>query len=126
MGYESKIYIVRKTTSKGINEAEDKFYAEKIAEFNMGKFSRLSNSLRDRPITNCYIYADDGDTPIVEDRYGEPLTEVTPEFVIDVLEKYLADCGDYRRVYPLLACLKAFEEHKVQWNDDLVVLHYGY
>ena len=126
MGYESKIYIVRKTTSKGFDEAENKFYAQKIAEFNMCKFPALADSLRYKPITDCYIYADDGNTPIVEDCYGEPLTEATPQFVVECLEKYIAGGGDYYRVYPLLACLKAFEERKVQWGDDLVVLHFGY
>lgn len=124
MGYESKIYIVRKTTMKGYEETADKFYAEKIAEFNMCKCPCLADSLRDK--TNCYIYADDGNTPIIEDRYGDPLTETTPAIVIELLEKYIADGGDFRRVYPLLACLKAFEERKVQWGDDLVVLHFGY
>lgn len=126
MGYESKIYIVSKTTTTGFNATERMFYAEKIAEFKMGKFHNLANRLRDKPITDCFIYADDGDTQIIEDRYGKPLTETTPQFVIDLLEELIADGETYRRVYPLLACLKAFEEHKQQWGEEIAVLHYGY
>lgn len=123
MGYESKIYIVHKSMMKGFQEETvDKFYAQKIAEFNMCKFSALADSLRYKPITDCYIYADDVNTPIVEDCYGEPLTEATPQFVVDVLEKYIAGGGDYYRAYPLLACLKEF----AQWGNDIAVLHYGY
>ena len=123
MGYESRIYIVRKTSSK--DDDLGKNWAEKIAVFNMSKYPRLADLMRRKPATDCYIYADDGDTHIIEDCYGEPLTEASCSDVISVLEKDVANGEDYRRIFPLLATLKAFEEHKKQWGE-ITVLHYGY
>ena len=123
MGYESKLYVVRK--SKNFY-GEDKRYGEKIAEFDMCKFYALSDKLRKQPNTDCYVYADDGNTRIIEDCYGEELTEATPKFVIDVLEKILADGEDYWRIYPLLAFLKSLVEQKIWQSENIVVLHYGH
>lgn len=123
MAYESRIYIVSKgrTYDKELN----KRWAEKIAMFNMCKYPSLANLMRSKPATDCYIYADDGDTQIIEDRYGEPLTEASCSDVIAVLEKDVANGKDYRRIFLLLAMLKSFEKHKEQWGE-ITVLHYGY
>ena len=124
MGYESKLYVVQKRTM--VNE-EGKTYAQVIAMFDMGKYYSLSNVLRNKPETNCYFYADDGNTQITEDRYGKPLTESDIKTVIDILEKDIAKGENYRRILPLLSTLKAFEKQIQEglW-DDIVVLHYGY
>lgn len=123
MGYESKLYIVY----KGTIESEGKRYAHKIAEYDLCTCYPLSDILRHRPATDCYIYADDGDTMILEDRYGYPLTETTVSDVIRILERDIARGETYRRIEPLLAMLKVFEQQEKdgRWND-LVVLHYGY
>lgn len=123
MGYESRIYIVRKTSIK--DDELGKTWAEKIAVFNMCKYPRLADLMRSKPATDCYIYADDGDTPIIEDEYGDPLYEASVSDVVSVLEKDVEDGEDYRRTFPLLATLKAVEEHKEQWGE-ITVLHYGY
>lgn len=121
MGYESRIYIVNKTT---INDG-GKVWAEVIAMFNMCVHPTLADLMRSKPVTDCYIYADDGNTHIIEDKYGDPITEASVADVIAVLEKDIANGEDYRRIYPLLATLKSLEEHSHQWKD-LAVLHYGY
>lgn len=123
MGYESKLYIVQKYD---ITDDEiGKKYAEVLAVFNMCKFSDLSVILTKQKETDCYIYADDGNTRIVEDKYDEKLTEASIPFVISTLEKILDAGENYRRIYPLLNALKAFDEQKDKWGE-LAVLHYGY
>lgn len=124
MGYESKIYIVEK--SKNTNKFGEK-WADVIAMFDLCKYYNLSNVLRHKRKTDCYIIADDGDTEITADRYGDRLTESDLETVINIMERDIAHGEGYRRIFPILSMLKVFEEQKNAgiWND-LVVLHYGY
>lgn len=125
MGYESKLYIVEKFNNfRGV---EDKIYAQQIAMFDVCKFYALSDVLTKQPVTECYFYADDGDTKVIEDKYGDPLTESSLELVIEILEDQISKGEDYRRIFPLLAALKSFDElQKAGKWKDLVVLHYGY
>lgn len=124
MGYESKLYIVEKSTVKN---NDGMAYARVIAMFDMCKFSVLSHMLRDEPKATCYFYADDGDTEVLEDKYGCPLTETTVRNVINVLETTVANGEDYRRIFPLLSTLKVIDEQQKngRWGE-IVVLHYGY
>lgn len=123
MGYESKIYIVEKGHKfKG----ETHFYSPVIAVFDLGKFYDVSDFMRRCPATDCYFYADDGDTMVLEDRYNDPLTETTVDKMVEILEK--AKTGEYgfhRRITPLLSTLKALQEERYKWGE-LAVLHYGY
>lgn len=123
MGYESRIYIVDKTDIKGLTTK--KKYAQLIARFDMGVLTPLAYKFQNMPKTDCYVYADDGNTQIIEDKYGEELTEASIAEVIAVLEKEVENGENYRRIFPLLATLKTLNEHKDQWKD-LAVLHYGY
>ena len=123
MGYESKLYVVEK--SNLTPDKDGKRYADVIAMFNMRKFYELSDILREQKETDCYIFADDGNTEILEDRYDQKLTEASIPFVISILEKILKSGETYRRIYPLLNALKAFNEQKDKWGE-LAVLHYGY
>ena len=122
MGYESKLYVVRKFDNI-LNE--EKGWAQVIAMFDMCKFYELSNAMRTRPKTDCFIYADDEDTKILEDKYGEELTEASPQYVIDILESFLEENKDYWRVFTLLAFLKSLVKIVGQ-DKNIVVLHYGY
>ena len=124
MGYESRIYIVTKMSKF---KWEEKTYAQVVAMFEMGKCYFLSSRLRNEPKTDCYFYADDGDTKVLEDRYGDELTETTPRVVIDILEDAIAKGEDYRRVFPLLSALKTIDEQQANgmWSD-VAILHYGY
>ncbi len=118
MGYESKLYIVDKAN---LMMMENKKYADVIAIYNMSKFDGFRGIFEKE--TDCYIYADDGNTKIVEDCYGEALKEDTIENVIKYLEEQKKEDGYYRRIDPLLSLLKGF--NLSDWQD-LVVLHYGY
>lgn len=124
MGYESKLYIVKKSRYA---DADGRRYAQVIAMFDVCKYYSLSDVLRNKPVTDCYIYADDGNTEITKDEYGKPLTESDLQTVIYIIEKDIAEGENYRRIFPLLSMLKAFEEQKNNgiW-DNIVVLHYGY
>ena len=125
MGYESKIIIVRKghlTNEDGMR------YATKLVEFDLGKVYGLSDYLTHRPATDCYYYADDHNTQIVEDRYGKPLTECSVPDLIRIVEKVIAteEASGYGAywLYPiLLATLKAFATYH---DDRLMCLHFGY
>ena len=120
MGYESKIYIVRKAGV--IKDKNGCIYSQVIAMFNMCKFPALSKALKDKPETCYYFYADDGNTEVLEDCYGKPLTEATVKYVIDLLEKEIEKGEDYWRIYPLLAALKQIEKYDMCLNN-IVVLH---
>lgn len=122
MGYESKLYVVEKG-NKFPNE--EMRYCQIIAMLNLCKFYPISSIRSNYPTTDCYFYADDENTKVLEDRYGDPLIEMPIEDVIDILEDELENGDDYRRIYPALAVLKALEYQKHQWRE-LVVLHYGY
>lgn len=123
MEYESKLYVVEK--SNLTPDKNGKRYANVMAMFDMCKCYKLSDILTKQKETDCYIFADDGNTRIIEDRYNEKLTEASIPFVISTLEKILEGGETYRRIYPLLNALKAFDEQKYNWYN-LVVLHYGY
>ncbi len=122
MSYESRIYIVEKSRNIGDN---GKRFGEVIAKFNLSCIRNISNNLRNLPATDCYIYADVSETQIIEDNYGETLKECTPAHLINLIEKEIENGEDYRRLFPILATLKAIEERRKQWGD-IVCLHYGY
>ena len=124
MGYESKIYIIEKTNYSWAEENGMK-YARVLAMFDVSKFYELSDWFRNKPATKHYIYADDGDTQIIEDRYGDTLKKASVKEVIERIEKIVENGNDYRRIFPLLATLEVFEEQSNHWGN-IAVLHYGY
>lgn len=137
MGYESRLYVINKSTTSTvvyngelIYDIEDERYAkgkpmfwgEKIAMFNLCKVYDVVDAIKDYSATNAFIFADNGNDLIVEDLYGEPLTEIPLKDMIQILEK--ASKGDrYRRWNPCIQMLKGFNPY--EW-DNLVVLHYSY
>lgn len=125
MGYESKLFVVEKSTMCEI-VSEDfpapMYWGEVIAVFDLCKLPYwVSGKLRKYPNTNCYIYADDGNTRITEDCYGDPLTEIPVPDAIRILKEG-ASHGNYRRYAPCIQLLEGFDLK--QWQG-LVVLHYG-
>ena len=119
MGYESKLYIVEKASKF---PDEEKRYCMVVAMFDLCKFYSLSMMLSQYPDTDCYFYAEDGDTQVLEDKYGSPLKEIPIDDVIEILE---SNGSEYRRISPLLSLLKDFQHNKHRWGE-LAVLHYGY
>lgn len=122
MGYESKIYIGEKS---GIKDNDGMTYVQVIAMFDMCKMGNLINVF-DRK-TDCYFYADDGNTKVLEDNYGDALTEAEIEDFIYVLEEAISSGEDYRRIFPLLSTLQTiYEQQKDGTWKNIVLLHYGY
>lgn len=122
MGYESKIYIAEKASHKDQNGMT---YASIIAMFDMHKMGNLTNVFEKK--TDCYFYADDGNTKVLEDMYGDAIREAKIEDFIYVLEEAIDSGEEYRRLFPLLAALKVIYEQYMDggWRE-LVLLHYGY
>ena len=122
MGYESKIYIGEKSS---IKDNDGMTYVQVIAMFDMCKMGNLINVF-DRK-TDCYFYADDGNTRVLEDKYGDALTEAEIEDFIYVLEEAVDSGENYRRIFPLLSTLQTiYEQQKDGRWEDIVLLHYGY
>jgi hypothetical protein len=122
MGYESKCYVVNKTHLRDIDDK--RFWAEVIAMFDLCKVNDISEQIRNNyHATDTYILADDGNTKIIEDAYGEPLIEIPIKDLISILEENIEKNPHYRRYNPFLCMLKGFNPD--EWNN-LVVLHYGY
>lgn len=121
MGYESKIFVVRKTS---IIEEEERRYATILATFKLGKVCAFSNLFREKEATNCNVYEGDNDKPYLEDRYGEPLKEATLQETIEMIEK-ARDIDDVcaQWLLPLKAYLKELE---YIYFDELTILHFGY
>lgn len=118
MGYDSRIYVVEKSQQKNEN---GKRWGQVIARYEMCKFSAFGGIFKTE--SDCYIYADDGNTEIIEDCYGETLKEADILEVIHYLENYKNIEEYYRRVDPLLGLLKGFNTSN--WGN-LTVLHYGH
>lgn len=123
MGYESKLYVVEKYDSI----RDEKRFANVIAMFDMCKFYPLSDVLRSQPETDCYFYADDGDTQVLEDLYGKPLTEASVDKVVEILEAEISNGNDYRRIGPVLGFLRVVSKQQKNgvWKN-VTVLHYGH
>lgn len=121
MGYEHRIYIVRKTSQ--YEYSLDKYWAQVICRFDLGKNFELETMKDYYKPTNCFIYADDGNTEILEDECGDPLREIALDDFIDDL-KDMVDRGTTSGVQILLATLQAFKEHDKVYRD-IVCLHYG-
>ena len=127
MGYESRIFVVSKSEMPNPLVGEGSVWAELIAMYNM---SCVDWSLYDAIIangkpTNCYFY-NGFETDVREDKYGKPLTEIPLHTFVESLEEITAK-SDYRRYLPLLSMLKTFDErNESEWNNELVILHYGY
>lgn len=121
MGYESRLYIVRKCKIQ-ISPESGLRYAQKIAVFNLCKVPAVSEKMRAYKSTDSFIYADDGNTEIVKDDCGDTLKEIPLADAIKILED-AATKDDYWRYKPCIALLKAVQEYG---QGDIVVLHYGY
>lgn len=117
MGYESRLYIVK--------ENKKFSYGEVIAIFNCSNmgYDNGWRELFDTPFES-EIYAEDGNTKVKKDKYGEKLKAANFSSVIAWLEKEVeTDTG--RRIKPLLSFLKGFDLS--QWRDgEMKIVHFGY
>lgn len=129
MGYESRIYVVRTDIHDNWN---GKPYGSKIAIFNLSnmgneKYNEVRFTQLFDKVNDCSIYADDGNTEIIKDNYGDELFYTTDiEKVISWLEASEAD-DSYRRAELFLNFLKVLNKQiKLGKWDDIRLIHFGY
>ena len=106
-----------------------KRYADVLAIFNLGKISwKLEDWFYRQRETYCYIYADDGDTVLLEDACGDPLKEIDLIDLRDALLEEMERCEDHysdslwvlvNGVLQMLLLKYGFK------HDRIVCLHYG-
>lgn len=124
MGYESKLFVVKKCSYLTQNiDGEEMVWGDVIATFDLKKAYEVSDKMRRFPSTNCYIYTVGADVPIVDDAYGNKLTEMSLEEACTILKQAWRQ-EDYQRYEVCYMMLKAFADNDC--FDDVVVLHYGY
>lgn len=133
MAYRHRFYIVNKTKSLGIDETENLRYAFVLARFDLDRNDNLKRKLDDAnlPITDSFIYMDDGDTPLIEDDYGDKLKELSvmdllyilyPYRPANVLDEY--EITIYQAFYDYLSRLNKRMTNSTALKD-VVVLHCG-
>ena len=123
MGYESKVYIVQEYEPLIISELA---YGSKLAMFDLCKmgyesynrktFSELFNQER-----TCQFYADDFETSIEYDMYGDPVQKADNKELIKWLRKFCKE-NPYWRAKALLSCLESLEKS----GEAYSVYHFGY
>ena len=124
MGYEVKIYIVRKHRKIPM-DTEGKCYASAIAMFDLHKWGPLTEFDIERlPITDCCIYADDGDTEIIEDKYGDPIKEISVKELLELLriDQTSSKCIEGRLIEAALIQLMVYPDEA----NNIVCLPYAY
>ena len=123
MGYESKLYIVKKHTALTHNE---KFWGEVIVAIDMCKCFPLCQYFVSAKDTECYFYGFDGDNEINEDAYGDSIKELSLIDTIKILKDIMKDKENtYCRFNVLLKVLEAIKKEATS-PEDFAVLHYGY
>lgn len=127
MGYESHIYIAHKIGEP--REKDGRRYAQIIAEFELCKICNVSYKLREYPKTDCYFLSRFCDDDILQDCYGEELTECTPAELLELIEKDVENSRDdwrggmYWRYKLILPVLRELVELN---SDNIVCLHFGH
>lgn len=118
MGYESKIYITRKSEYSDWHEVIATF---DLCKMGWDKIDGLSfRDLFTEPVGT--MYADDGDTEIRQDIYGDAVEGAPINKVIHWMYKWLK-VNDYYRARVFYTLLKSIAK---ELGGDLWCYHYGY
>jgi hypothetical protein len=123
MGYESKLYLIRKTDILAIGNYK---FAEILVEYEMGVFPPFQKLFNDGRRASTDYAPCRGDKYIVKDMYGDPLSEASVDEVLECLDQVVVlEGGNYERVLPLRAMLEEYNKIQNGWYQ-LAVLHYGH
>ena len=123
MGYESKLFVVKKCPWVSCNiDGKEMTFGAVIATIDIGKYYPMSDRMRREKETDCYIYAVGCDERIVDDCYGSPLKEMSLERAIDILKKAKEECTYYMADI----AIEILESFQLSALKDVVILHYGY
>jgi hypothetical protein len=126
MGYEVKLYVAIKHTFCSDN------WLEIIGSVDLSKpgpsaIGALHSGHKDTKTPPTYFFADDGNTKITEDRYGERISIMPLYAVVEALKKDLEDSNGYRRFKIALGFLEAFQDNSKDWEGhELVVVGFGH
>jgi len=133
MAYRHRFYVVKKTKSFGIDETENLRYAYVLARFDLDRNDNLKHKLdtANLPVTDSFIYMDNGDNPLIEDDYGDKLKEISVMDLLYILNPYgpTNDLDEYN-----IAIYQSFYYYLTRLNShmknstalkDIVVLHCG-
>jgi len=132
MGYETKMYLAE--SSPGLMQGE-KRYAKIIGMIDLckvggGEFMSLRQKCLDNQKGEAtqYFYADDGDTQITKDCYGDPIVELDPEEVLRAIK--IDNINEpYRRFALAIGMLEKFTQYFEGNKEDSiypVVLTFGH
>lgn len=131
MGYETK--LVLGYPYRSIDEELGAILLCKVAEVNLSKVStssatgRLLAHLRAVATQRYAYYADDGNTVITEDRYGDRLSAVPLLELLKAIDRDQEVQGAYRRFTLARGLLDAAAVHENDWRySGLVCIQYGY
>lgn len=124
MGYESKVYLVDEHHSvQRVDPQQNKRnWSEVIAYVNMCAMGTEFVRLFSTEFTG-YFYADDGNTEVLEDKYGDKLTFSYLPPIIEFLENEIKEGNSYRRLPILLNLLKSINPENF---EDIKLVHFGY
>lgn len=116
MGYKSRIYVVQPTTSTYYNKEVTQTYCIELAKFNLGKvvYSSKFTDIFTKE-SDYFLYADDGNTILLEDKYDKPLRQCS-----------IADFMNFNTDNIYINSVKQYLEYFTKKYNNLVILHYGY
>ena len=128
MGYESRIYVMKRSEVTFENRERPYIRAENIAMFDLCclgyERGRIVRDAFKTPIDfDFYAY---GDEPTKEDAYGDTLKYCGIRELLCALHEYYKH-EQYRRIPPLGLFLEGLILDEEKWTDgELIAVHYGY
>ena len=135
MAYRHRFYVVKKTKSFGIGETENLRYACVLARFDLERNDNLKKKLdaANLPVTDSFIYMDDGDTPLIEDDYGDKFKEIPLIDMCYIIINTYVNSHEHNDIFEK-AMYDSFYNYLINLNKynkeskalkDVVVLHCG-
>lgn len=134
MGYESKLYICKR-----IKISEEPYYNEVLSSMNMSKMDSDFVQLFDEKLDGNFFgmdgvmsrfnQRDDEGRPKLVDNYGDELKYTSLDSVLSWCDEYMENMDEfpYWRIAVLQEILESFDIHfKQLYNEQLIVVHYGY
>lgn len=124
MSYENRIFVVDTWRT----EYNSTLFPEIIADYSL---SRLDYDVDGKVFDQIFdidvdfeLYGDN-DFELTFDKYGKRIKAAKIQTVIEYLKKY-REIHWQRRIAPVIAMLEVFEKNADEWNNNLLVVHYGY
>lgn len=122
MGYESKIYFVRK--SRPFRE-EEKRYAQVLCMINLSKIGGCPKCFGKE--TDCYFYGPyGGNQEVLKDRYDDPIKESSLTDLAAWCDEFTKQRGEEFMLIKLLKTVAMALDRDAQPYEDIVALHFGY